>query len=153
MLEHPAYSDAFATFGLPIPSRSGGWQRGFCGGWSAHVEQWHYGHRAKKATWLYAFGVPSLPSLRWGSTPDGELTAYATQETGVQRGRRKARPPALISWCGNHTAAGEDRPRLGSKEASRTPLGFRDELLSIARSVPVEMQSHAERSRTPPRYA
>jgi hypothetical protein len=76
VLEHPAYSAAFARFGLPIPRDKGGWQMGLCGGWSCHVEQWHYGHPAKKATWLYAFGARELPSLRWGPTPDYEPFRY-----------------------------------------------------------------------------
>lgn len=145
VLEHPAYSDAFAHYGLPIPKDKGGWQRGLCGGWICHVEQWNYGHRAKKATWLYAFGVNELPSLRWGATPDTAEAAYVTDGGGrVKRGR------ALVSWCGNRVKSGENRPRLGGKEASRTPLEFRDTLLSIARSVPVELQGHRERAATPP---
>lgn len=89
VLEHPAYTDAWAAFSLPKPPRHGGWVRGLCGGWSAHVEQWHYGHPAKKATWLYAFDVGELPSLRWGSTPD-QFTAYVTDGRGDarQRGRK-----------------------------------------------------------------
>ena len=115
VLEHPAYSDAWAAFSLPTPSRHGGWQRGLCGGWSCHVEQSRYGHRAKKATWLYAFGT-ELPSLRWGS------------ELYVQS-------QALVSWCGNHVKSGESRPRLGKKAASATPEEFRAVLLALARSV------------------
>jgi hypothetical protein len=113
VLEHPAYSDAWATFGLPRPPRGGGWQRGVCGGWSTHVEQGHYGHAARKATWLYAFGVGHLPALRWGP----------------------ARGTALVSWCGNHLRGRpDDRPRLSKATASRTPLEFRDVLLDLARS-------------------
>jgi hypothetical protein len=130
ILEHPAYSDAFSHFGLPTPKDKGGWQRGICGGWSCHVEQWHYGHRAKKATWLYAFGANTLPSLRWGATPDAAETAFVTDGGGrVKRGR------ALVSWCGNHTKSGDKRKRLGSKEASATPPEFREMLISIARSA------------------
>jgi hypothetical protein len=113
VLEHPAYSDAWPTFGLPIPSRHGGWQRGLCGGWSCHVEQGNYGHRARKATWLYAFGV-ELPQLRWGPAPEGS---------------------ALVSWCANHTKEGEKRPRVGKAAAAATPAAFREVLLNMARSV------------------
>lgn len=115
VLEHPAYSDAWAAFDLPRPSRSGGWQRGMCGGWSAHVEQGRYGHPAKKATWLYAVvSDPSaLPDLRWGSRLDREAGA--------------------LSWCGNHTRADDARPRVGKAVASRTPEAFRAVLLGIAR--------------------
>lgn len=116
VLEHPAYSDAWHTFGLPDPPRHGGWARTFCGGWVCHVEQGRYGHPAKKATWLYAYGVGELPSLRWGSDPDTQSEA-------------------LVSWCGNRIKSGETRPRVGKAAASRTPAEFRDVLLSIARST------------------
>lgn len=129
VLEHPAYSEAFSYFDLPIPS--GAWQRGLCGGWSCHVEQWHYGHRAKKATWLYACRVADLPSLVWKNTPDTALTAYVTDGGGDV----KRRAPSRVSWCGNKIKSGETRARLGAKEASATPLPFRDLLLSIARSA------------------
>ena len=130
VLEHPAYSDAFRAFALPRPNPAGGWTQGLCGGFSAHVEQGRYGHRAKKATWLYAFGVTRLPELRWGSVPDGSSSA-------------------LVSWCGNHIASGEVRPRLSSKEASRSPVEFRDALVDTARRVVVERQGKAERAATP----
>ncbi len=116
VLEHPAYSDAWIAFRLPEPNRGGGWQRGLCGGWSCHVEQGRYGHPAKKATWLYAFGC-ELPGMRWG-------------------GHRSSRAAALVSWCANRKSLEmDDRPRVGKKQASKTPLEFRDVLLNMARSV------------------
>jgi hypothetical protein len=117
VLEHPAYSDAWAAFSLPDPPSSGGWVRGFCGGWSCHVEQGRYGHPAKKATWLYAHGVPNLPALEWGDDFVGSV---------------------LVSACANRTRQGESRPRIMKAEAARSPLPFRDLLLSIARSVKAE---------------
>lgn len=133
VLEHPAYSDAFKHFGLPAPT--GAWQRCFDGGWVCQVEQWHYGHRAKKATWLYAYGVRDLPSLIWERTPDNAETAYVTDGGGDVKRRRKR---ALVSWCGNKTKADDNRPRLGSKEASATPVAFRELLIQIARSAQTE---------------
>lgn len=115
VLEHPAYSDAWAAFGLPVPPRHGGWVRGICGGWACHVEQGRYGHAAKKATWLYACGA-ELPTMRWGSELD---TASK----------------ALVSWCGNHTRADENRPRVGKRAASETPAEMREMLLATARSA------------------
>ena len=115
VLEHPAYSDAWAAFGLPRPAKEGGWQRGLCGGWSCHVEQGRYGHPAKKATWLYAYGT-DLPDLRWGSDPD-------------------QKSKAMVSWCGNHTKTHDKRPRVGKKAASATPVEFRDILIEMARSA------------------
>ena len=86
-----------------------------CGGFSCHVEQGRYGHMAKKATWLYAFGC-ELPTLKWGSVPDRESTAP-------------------VSWCGNHTRIGDRRKRVGKSEAAATPIEFRDALIGIARSA------------------
>lgn len=136
VLEHPAWSDAWHEFGLPIPDRRGGWQRGLCGGWSCYVEQGRYGHLARKATWLYAYGV-ELPALRWGHRPDSELQPVRWRD-GAQREAERAarrRPVVLVSWCGNHVASGEDRPRLSKKAASATPLEFRDVLIAMARSA------------------
>lgn len=115
VLEHPAFSRAWSAFDLPRPLSGGGWSRGLCGGWVAHVEQGRYGHKAKKATWLYAFGT-DLPPLRWGSTPDSEVVAH-------------------VSWCGNRISEERDRPRLGKAEASRTPDEFKELLLGMARSA------------------
>lgn len=116
VLEHPAYSDAWRAFGLQAPPRRGGWVRDLSGGWTCHVEQGRYGHVAKKATWLYAFGVRELPTLQWGHV--------ANQKS-----------QALVSWCGNHVSSGETRPRVGKAAAASTPIAFRDVLLGIARSV------------------
>ena len=113
VLEHPAYSDAWAHFGLPRP-RPEGWTHDLWDdGATCHVEQGRYGHPAKKATWLYAYGIPDLPQLLWGRSPDRESKA-------------------LVSWCGNHVAANEKRPRVGKRAASLTPEPFRDLLLGIA---------------------
>lgn len=81
-----------------------------------HVEQGRYGHPAKKATWLYVHGTNDLPSLDWRVALDCDSTA-------------------LVSWCGNHTAADDKRPRVGKRAASATPDSFRAILLQIARSV------------------
>jgi len=110
VLEHPAYSAAWAAHGLPAPPGCGGWVRGLCGGWSCHVEQLSYGHAARKKTWLYCFGV-APPPMRWGSP-------------------RGVEPTAVIS----DLCPGPHR-RLRGKEASATPIEFRDALIAIARSA------------------
>lgn len=125
VLEHPAHTRAWAAFGLPEPPTAGGWVRGLCGGWAAHVEQGRYGHPARKATWLYAFGV-DLPSLRWGQSP----TWNGPTVGGAYKGHF-----ALVSQCRNKTSRLDDRPRLSRKDASRTPPAFRDLLLDMARSA------------------
>ena len=97
VLEHPAYSMAWATFNLPRPPLQG-WQRGTCGIWVAQIEQGRYGHVARKATWLAAVGGEP-PALRWGRVPD--------------------RTPAMVSWCRNRSD--DLRPRVGKRAASATP--------------------------------
>lgn len=96
---------------LPHPDPAGGWQRDIHGGWCCHVEQRWYGHRARKATWLYAVGC-ELPSLRWGA----------------------AEPGVWLSWCANHNR-GQVVERMAKRERSATPLEFRDVLLAMASSV------------------
>jgi hypothetical protein len=71
VLEHPEASHAFRTYGLVPPPKSGGWQRSGCG-WTCCVEQGHYGHRARKATWLYAVDC-ALPELKWGPSQGARL--------------------------------------------------------------------------------
>jgi hypothetical protein len=112
VLEHPAWSDAWAAFSIPAPDRWG-WCRCFDGGWVCHVEQGRYGHRAKKATWLYWVGDSEPLPLRWGVIPNKTAAA-------------------LVSWCGNHLAKGERRPRLGKRERSATPKAFAKTLVELA---------------------
>ena len=88
---------------------------GFVGGWTCYVEQGRYGHLAKKATWLYACGV-ELPALLWGHVADRDVKA-------------------TVSWCGNRTWANQDRPRIGKKAASATPIAFANVLVDMARSA------------------
>lgn len=112
VLEHPALSLAWAHFDLPRPPASGGWVRGWCGGWSAHIEQRHYGHRARKATWLYVFGFDP-PQLKWGKGAPPEAWISAD------------RPRAVLKAMGIG--------QLSKKEAKATPHQFRDLLIELAR--------------------
>lgn len=114
VLEHPALSIAWRTFGLPRPRPSGGWSRTPCGGWTCHVEQRHYGHRARKATWLYAAKIEP-GDLLWGRGPPPEAWISAD------------RPRAVLAAAGIG--------QLSKKEAKATPVAFRNVLLDLARSV------------------
>jgi hypothetical protein len=68
VLEHPAGSGAWRHFGLTAPPRGGGWVPSgaviggllHLSGWTCCVDQGRYGHRAQKATWLFAAHVGSL---------------------------------------------------------------------------------------------
>lgn len=129
VLEHPAYSAAWAAFRLPRPT-TGGWQRGICGGWTSHVEQGQYGHPARKPTWLYAVvqNPQVLPTLRWGVTKAPTAT--------VSWGHHSTAFARIGDFPTNGTATGwRERRRLSPAEASASPPAFRDVLLEIARSA------------------
>lgn len=121
VLEHPADSRAWGAFGLNRPPRSGGWVAAdWSGGWTCYVEQGHYGHAGRKATWLYACRV-ELPSLRWGHSGQ-RLCPIALERYGYAKARR----------CGMTGRIGE---KAKKHARAATPLPFRDLLLSIARSA------------------
>ena len=87
VLEHPAYSDAWAAHDLTPPVTGGGWTAAdFVGGWTCYIEQWRYGHMAKKATWLYAV-APALPALRWGLRPDSQGSGLVERCEGGGKAR------------------------------------------------------------------
>jgi hypothetical protein len=119
VLEHPAASSAWAAHDLTPPVRGSGWTAAdLIGGWTCHVEQGHYGHRARKATWLYSVGC-ELPSLPWGPSA---ATARLDQGFHSAEERRRA----------VRTGA---RQRLAKRECAATPPAFRDLLIAMARSV------------------
>lgn len=114
VLEHPAASSAWAHYGLLAPPRAGGWVvADWEGGWTCCVDQGHYGHRAQKATWLYANGV-ELPRLIWGKS-DRRVTLEPSHS--VEERRRKLR----TGTC----------QRLSKRQRSETPILFRDVLLGM----------------------
>jgi hypothetical protein len=126
ILEHPEASAAWRAFGLLAPPRAGGWVAAGDGiGWTCCVEQGHYGHAARKATWLYAAGVLSLPSLKWGKS-----AANARLDEGFHSAheRRRATRTGICQ-------------RLSKNQRAATPIPFRDLLLSIARSVDSSRQT------------
>jgi hypothetical protein len=114
VLEHPAYSDAWATLGLPVPPSSGGWIGDLFGGWSCQVEQGHYGHLAPKETWLYAVGC-KLPILKRGKSDAkmGINTWYPLER--MDPASRKAEIPKRLR--------------------AATPQAFRDILIAMAESA------------------
>ncbi len=100
VIEHPANSAAWGRFMLPRPYPGGGWQQGICGGWSTSVEQVHYGHRGRKATWLYAVRC-DLPVLVRG--PGVAATAVANMSS---QERRKTPQPFRDLLIGMARSAG-----------------------------------------------
>ena len=145
VLEHPEASAAWAAFGLFAPPKLGGWiHAGDWKGWTCCVEQGHYGHRARKATWLYAVGV-NLPDLTWG--PSAAPLRLDQGFHSKEERERNRRPPTGITFEQRRARRAwlEERARLTGKEwcclklmgrAERlaTPLPFRDALLAMVRS-------------------
>lgn len=120
MLEHPEASHAWRTYGLNAPPRAGGWIKADeFGGMTCCVEQGAYGHKARKATWLYAVGCV-LPELRWGRAPGDFLRLDAGYHSVEER--RLATKRGVIE-------------RLSKRERAATPPEFRDILITMARSV------------------
>jgi hypothetical protein len=103
VLEHPAFSRAWPAFGLPRPDGLGWSQHGRF--WVCEVWQSAYGHKARKRTWLLYCGQQQPFDLEWG---------------------RRA---------GTHQCGWFDRnkPTLGKREASATPVLFAAELVRLAR--------------------
>src|SRR5574338_1414982 len=121
VLEHPAHSHAWRWHGLKTPPEEGGWvPADEFGGWTCHVEQGHYGHMSRKATWLYAVGT-ARPELIWGPS-EQRIHPVALAKHGYEKARRIG----MMAMVG-----GKDKTRI----RNATPPGFRDLLLKIARSA------------------
>lgn len=88
------------------------------GGWTCCVEQGAYGHRARKATWLYAFRC-ELPVLQWRARGD-----FVRLDDGYHSPEERARA-VKTGAC----------QRLSSRQRLATPEAFRDVLLAMARSA------------------
>jgi hypothetical protein len=120
IIEHPGYSHAWEAFKLPRPAFTGGWSPpDEYGGRSCYVEQGHYGHPARKGTYLYAI-LKSYPDLRWGRFEGGKRLDegfHSNQERA--EARLSGRKPL---------------ERLSKDQRSRTPIGFRDLLISLVES-------------------
>jgi hypothetical protein len=131
VIEHPEASHAWAAFRLTAPPKNGGWvYADFLGGWTCCVEQGHYGHAARKATWLYAFGV-DLPSLKWGaSAASGDIGDgfHSGEEARIAKAQGFR---TFKEWRARQIKTGICQ-RLSKRQRLATPVEFRDLLLSIA---------------------
>lgn len=122
VLEHPEGSHAWRHHWLSIPPRHGGWVGvGIFGayGWTCCVEQGWYGHRARKATWLYCYGIDP-PPLKWSRAP-GDFVRLDEGFHSIEERRRAVKTGAC--------------QRLSANQRKATPLPFRDLLISIAETA------------------
>lgn len=123
VLEHPADSKAWPYFGLRKPIRHAGWMDADEYGSTCYVEQGHYGHMSRKPSWLYVVRC-DLPELIW-IPAEQRLHPIALERYGYEKARRIG----MAAMVG-----GKDKTII----RERTPLEFRDVLLSIARSYKCE---------------
>lgn len=137
VLEHPEGSHAWRHFHLNTPPRNGGWiVADFDGGWTCCVEQGAYGHRARKATWLYAFGLPDLPSLRWGAAPGDFMPMDAGFHSAEER-RQYQETGEATPYIRRAIKTGICQ-RLSKKQRAATPIPFRDMLIALVEQRPAE---------------
>ena len=128
VLEHPEASAAWLAHDLIEPPRWGGWVvADWQGGWTCCIEQGAYGHRARKATWLYANRV-DLPSLQWGRAK-GDFIKLDEGYHSIEE-RRRAIKTGIFQ-------------RLSKRQCAATPEPFRDLLISIARTASPILASEA----------
>lgn len=57
VLEHPESSKLFEAAGMPRPVKGASQVRDEYGGWTFAIDQFQFGHKARKKTWLYVVGV------------------------------------------------------------------------------------------------
>lgn len=126
MLEHPEASHAFKRFALGTPRKAGGWQRSG-DAWVCCVEQGHYGHPARKATWLYYVG-PTPPELIWGPSAGRRLDEGFHSSAERDAARAAGKPPVK---------------RLSTLENLVTPQPFAELLVSLARAARSVARSEA----------
>lgn len=125
VLEHPEASHAWRAHGLTPPPRGGNWHSaGDWTGWTCCVEQGAYGHRARKATWLYSVGC-DLPRLQWCATGD-----FVRLDEGFHS-KEERRRATKTGAC----------QRLSKAQRSATPAAFRDVLIAMARSVTTKSEA------------
>ncbi|MEQ1496920.1 MAG: hypothetical protein ABL912_14320, partial [Novosphingobium sp.] len=102
---------------LEHPYRSIAWTRSLLrpDEWVAEVEQFAYGHPAKKRTWLVAVGSGALPELRRSV---GKPTAYVSGGPGASMTSESRRAAGIRL--------------LGRREREETPIAFAQMLVDIA---------------------
>ena len=100
ILEHPQGSTLWPAAGLPEPGHRDRWD-----GFTLLIEQFWFGHRAAKPTWLYFAGCPdnSIPTLPWvGGRPTHVVCSSSCRNKfrrpEVSRPERDATPLRLAHW-------------------------------------------------------
>lgn len=105
VLEHPEGSQLWDFCRLPRPfaKKGGSGPVDFYGGYSIAVNQFHFGHRCEKSTWLYIVGCPRsmLPAIpRREGAPERIISGDTKKsgKSGVSKFERMHTPPAFAEW-------------------------------------------------------
>ena len=98
VLEHPAGSLLWPAAALPKPG-----ERDDRGGFTLSVEQWWWGHRAAKATFLYVVGcepadVPEMPFKIGEATHVVQSRKRSGYRPHISKAEREHTPPLLAEW-------------------------------------------------------
>ena len=101
VLEHPEASSLWKDQDLPYPYPKGGYDE--YGGWTLRVDQFWWGHAARKRTWLYIVGIPliRIPQLPlvFGEPPG--IVASSHRKIGKRfllPKEREATPVKFAEW-------------------------------------------------------
>lgn len=99
VLEHPAESTLWGDQLLPWPGRA----PDRFGGWTMAIDQFHFGHRAEKATWLYIVGchpddLPPIPRRDGSPTHCIRPTKSYPRLPSVPKAEREHSPPEFAAW-------------------------------------------------------
>jgi hypothetical protein len=98
VLEHPAESRLWIDMMLPRPGR----KKKFAG-YTIEVDQFHWGHRAEKRTWLYIVGcepdcLPQMPRLDGKPTHCIRPTRKYPRLPSIPKPEREHTPIEFAKW-------------------------------------------------------
>ncbi len=96
---------------------------GYGNEWVCCVEQGHYGHPARKATWLLYVGRTTPPELIWGKSTGVRLDEGFHSKAERDAARAAGRAPIK---------------RLSTVQNIVTPPAFAELLLGLARNASVQ---------------
>lgn len=99
VLEHPQESTLWAHCRMPRPGQF----PDEYGGWSLVIDQYHFGHRAEKRTWLYVVGIdpddlPPIPFKEGRPTHCVRPTKSYPRLPSITKAEREHTPAPLAEW-------------------------------------------------------
>jgi len=119
VVEHPKGSTLFKHCACPPP----GGQMDLWGGWVLSVDQFHWGHLARKRTWLYICGaqmydLPPVPHRE--GKPTHCISSLSRRVRNSKRGIVMSSPCSYL-------------PEVGKSHRDKTPPDFARWLVELAR--------------------